>query len=449
MPDPETAPPSPSRPSAALFTLYLIAFVDLLGFGILIPLLPFYALKFEATAVAVALLGSVYSLCQMIGAPVLGMISDRVGRRPVLLISQFGSAVGFVILGIATLVHWPSATIGLGVLFAARVIDGFSGGNIAAVQAYISDITPKADRAKRMGMLGAAFGLSFALGPAIGGLLGVVSPALPAFVAAGCAVSAMALTAIVLPESVRRRSNELDHPAEPVPASDAIDEEAAPPRLAWLSPARLKAVVERPILAMIIGIWFWCMAAFVMMETVFALFAEAQFGLGPRGVGAMFALAGVTIVIVQGGLVGMLAKRFGEWTLVVAGGAIVALAMGMFVLSAETNWLWLIVLAGVVNAAGRSLIGPTLSALVSKESPADRQGAVFGLFNGMGSLARVLGPLLAGYLFIHDIELPFIVAGFVCSGVAIWALMILLHLRRNAPRGFEVAPVDPQTASHA
>lgn len=448
MPEPQPAIAMPPH-RAAFSTLYLIAFVDLLGFGILIPLLPFYALKFEATAVAVALLGSVYSLCQMIGAPVLGMISDRVGRRPVLVISQFGSAMGFVILGVATMVHWPSATIGLSVLFAARVIDGFSGGNIAAVQAYISDTTPKADRAKRMGMLGAAFGLSFAVGPAIGGLLGVINPALPAFVAAGCAVTAATLTIVLLPESLPRKLLRDASPAEPVPAMDAVDEESAPPRLGWLSPARLRPIIERPILAMIIGIWFWCMAAFVMLETVFALFAEAQFGLGPRGVGGLFALAGVTIVIVQGGLVGRLSKRFGEWTLVVAGGTIVALAMGMFILSAETNWIWLIVAASVVNAAGRSLIGPTLSALVSKESPADRQGAIFGLFNGMGSLARVFGPLLAGYLFVRNIELPFVVAGGVCAGIAIWALLIVLHLRRGTVQGFEVVTVDPDTARQA
>ena len=163
----------------AFWLLFLIVLVDMMGFGLIIPLLPFYALKFQASELQVTLMLSVYSLCQFIATPILGSLSDRIGRRPVLVFSQLGTTSASIILGVATAMHFENLTLGLGVVYFSRVIDGISGGNISAAQAYVSDIVPREQRAKYMGLLGAAFGIGFALGPGIGGLLGHFSAALP------------------------------------------------------------------------------------------------------------------------------------------------------------------------------------------------------------------------------------------------------------------------------
>src|SRR5689334_15066406 len=179
---PTGAPPAP--PKRALTTIFLIVFVDLLGFGLILPLLPFYARKFQGSNTQVAVLFSVFSICQFVAAPILGVISDRFGRRPVLGFSQIGSVIGFVLMGFTTHHVWASASLGLTMLYLARVIDGLSGGNISTAQAYISDITTHENRARGMGLLGAAFGLGFVIGPGISALLThFINEAAPAYAA--------------------------------------------------------------------------------------------------------------------------------------------------------------------------------------------------------------------------------------------------------------------------
>jgi MFS family permease len=210
--------------------------------------------------------------------------------------------------------------------------------------------------------------------------------------------------------------------------------------LAILSSERMRSTFQHPLLAQLLLSWFWCMFAFVMLEIIFPLFLKEKFGFGPRGVGLFFGLAGITIVVVQGVLIGRLTKRFGEWPIVIAGPALVAIAMGLLVQVSSTPLLPLLLLAGLLNAVGRSLMMPSMSSLLSKTAPSDRQGAVFGLFHGLGSLARVFGPILAGVLFERGAALPFVAAGIIATLVTVW--MALLRGRYGERRGFEVLPAS-------
>ncbi len=410
----------PKSTPKGFWLLFLIVLVDMLGFGLIIPLLPFYALKFNASELQVTLMLSVYSLCQFVATPILGSLSDRVGRRPVLVFSQLGTTSASVILGIATAMHFKDATLGLGVVYFTRVIDGISGGNVSAAQAYVSDIVPKEQRAKYMGLLGAAFGMGFALGPGIGGLLGHFNEALPPFAAALFSLTAATLAYLKLPESLK---------------NPAIAPESGGSH--FMRSARL---MKQPILAQISMVWFLSMFAFVTMESVFALFLKDFFKFGELGVGMTFMLAGVMIIVVQGGLIGRLKDRVGEWTLAVAGPLLFATAMLLYAQSSFAPAVFLLVLAVIFNALGRSLQTPAMSSLVAHAAPSAVQGAAFGLFHGMGSLARVFGPAVAGAIYLKDRAWPpFVLAAGLTIVAAAWTIGIWLQTRR-LPTADEIAP---------
>ena len=415
-------PPDDAPPKGALGIIFLIVLIDLMGFGIIIPLLPFYVPDYREHALKVTLLFSVFSICQFIGAPILGMLSDRYGRRPVLVLSQVGSAAGYVLLGVATLWSQTNPGLMLALVYVSRVIDGFTGGNISTAQAYVSDVTTPQNRAKGMGVLGAAFGLGFSLGPFLGGTLGHYNKAWPAYVAAALCTFAAVLTYLKLPESRRHRESEV---------------------VAWLHPSRFAPVLRKPVLVQLLAISFFTMAAFVMMESVIGLYLNRRdtFNFGEREVGYFFGFIGVVIIIVQGGLIGRLTKRFGEWPLAVAGTLLVSLGMLGFMGTAWWPLLGLLGLAGAVNATGRSLQQPTVSSLMSKFSDAREQGLVFGLYHGLGSLARVAGPVAAGLAYEWRHTGAFAVAGVVALAMAVWTFL----LRRASPtpaeqQGFDVVP---------
>jgi len=451
-------PPPPRR--SALAVVFLIVVMDLMGFGVIIPLLPFYATQYQASAVGVGLLFSLYSLCQMLAAPILGALSDRYGRRPVLIVSQLGSAAGYVLLGVVTQYHPGTASIALGLIYLSRVIDGLSGGNISTAQAYISDVTTAENRAKGMGMIGAAFGIGFAAGPALGGLLGdrPERVAWPAFAAAGFCLVATALTSFLLPESRPRRASARD-----VALTSEVEQDVAAPlldqpdgekprTLAYARPRLVDRVgiagaLRRPMLVQLMLIGFASMAAFVMMESQCALFLSRPdtFGWGPRNVGWFFTMIGVVIIVVQGVLIGRLTKRLGEWPLAVAGAVFVAIGMTCFVRTGYRPWLPLLLLGGCVNACGRSLQGPTISSLVSKFSDAREQGAVFGLFHGLSSFARVIGPVTAGFVYERHPTGPFVLAGVIMLSVALWTAA----LRATAPRPDRVSNPPAPAGSEA
>ncbi len=400
----------PKEEKNAFRILFLIVVSDMLGFGIVIPLLPFYAIKFGASVLGVTLMLSVASLCQFISAPILGSLSDRIGRRRVLVFSQLGTVTAGVVLGLATLIHFQNPLFGLAIIYLSRIIDGISGGNVSTAQAYVSDVSTAENKAKRMGMLGAAFGIGFAIGPGIGGVLGHFNPAIPPFLAAALSLTAAIITYLKLPESLK-------HPVHHQPGWHFV---------------RSARLMKRPILAQLVLIWFLSMFAFVTAEAILALFLKDHYHFDELGVGLMFMIAGIMIIIVQGKLIGPLKKLVGEWSLATIGPICFSIAMVLYgSASFMAEPLLLLLGIGVIfNALGRSLQTPCISTLVSHHAPSTQQGAAFGLFHGMGSLARVFGPALAGLLYDRKAYEPFFFGAGLTLIAAIWMAGIWLQSHR-------------------
>jgi MFS transporter, DHA1 family, tetracycline resistance protein len=352
--------------------LFLIVFVDLVGFGLVIPLLPFYATRFGASPQQVTLVLATYSLFQLFAAPLWGALSDRIGRRPVLMTSMAASALAYL---------WMGSASALWMLFAARALAGACAGNIAAAQAYIADVTTPENRAKGMGLIGAAFGLGFIFGPALGGFLAGNDPATadlarPAWVAAALSLVALSGVLTLLPESLT-----------PAQRGQAL-------RRGRMS--AILATLRRPILSRLILIFFLVILAFAGMESTFALWAMRQFRWGPEQVGYVFAYVGVLSAILQGGLIGRLAQRFGEERLLLCG--LVLICLGLLALPFARD-LPVLGLACSGLALGMGLTQPSLNSLISRRAGRAEQGEVLGVSQSVGSLARVVGPVLAGILF--------------------------------------------------
>jgi DHA1 family tetracycline resistance protein-like MFS transporter len=395
-----------SPPRGALATLLLVIFADMLGFGVIIPSLPLYAEKYGATPLQVGLLFTLYSACQFLASPIMGLLSDRFGRRPVLAVSQVGTVAGYLLLGYAMLAPFQNPQTALWLIYLSRVIDGISGGNISTAHAYIGDISDSTNRAARMGLMGAAFGVGFSAGPAIGGGLSLIHPAAPAFGAAALTAVALVLTIVLLPESRR---------------PGASSDDAA---VSWMHPSRFMPVLRNPVLGQMMFIGFFSMLAFVMLEPFFALYLNGLYGLTQAQVNWFFAFVGLTIVIVQGGLIGPLTRRFGEWPLTIAGPLIAAASQGMFVAAVFDRMLGVVIFASVINAVGRSIWFPTLNSLMSRHATPDTQGVTFGVFHSMMSLSRVIGPMLAGIAFAKHASGPFILAGGILLAVGLWTLQL-------------------------
>jgi len=355
-----------------LLVIFITVFIDLIGFGIVIPVLPLYTegTRFNASARAVGLLFASYSLMQLIFTPILGRLSDRYGRRPVLLFCLLGTSLGFLILGFATT---------LWMLFAGRIIDGITGGNISTAQAYIADVTTPENRAKGMGMIGAAFGLGFIFGPALGGVLSKWGISVPFLFASGLAFANATLLYFVLPETVTK-----DHPAR---ASAAVGR--------W---ARLLRSLKEPRLAFVLGIYFLFIVGFSIMTTSFALFTMYRFGYDASHNGYLFMYVGIVAAIIQGGLIGRLAKRFGESSLVVVGALLFSASLFAIPYTGPQTGLAALLLVGAVFSIGNSLSTPSLMSLASKSTGRGEQGAVLGVTQSVASLARVIGPLIAAAL---------------------------------------------------
>ncbi len=360
-----------------LVVIFTTVFIDLIGFGIVIPVLPYYAgsPQFHASARVVGFLFASYSVMQLIFAPILGRLSDKHGRRPVLLISIIGTGIGFLILGFATT---------LWMLFLGRILDGITGGNISTAQAYIADITTTEDRAKGMGLLGAAFGLGFILGPAIGGLLSRWGVAVPLLFAAGLCFANAALLYFTLPETVTP-----DHPSRNSAAGGR-------------GLRQLVESLKQPQLGFVLVIYFLFIVAFSIMTTVFSLYTMFRFGYDAWHNGWLFAYVGLIAVIIQGGLIGRLVKRFGELPLVVAGALFFASSLfAVPFVGPATGGLLALLIGGGIFSLGNSLSTPSLTSLASKSVGPAEQGSVLGVTQSVGSLARAVGPALAAIL-IHS-----------------------------------------------
>src|SRR5580765_7037467 len=370
-----------SMKRSPLLVIFITVFIDLVGFGIVIPVLPFYAegTQFGATPSQVGLLFASYSVLQLIFAPVLGRLSDKHGRRPVLLVSLLGTALGFLILGFATT---------LWMLFVGRIIDGISGGNISTAQAYIADVTTKENRAKGMGLIGAAFGLGFVFGPAIGGILSRWGINVPFLFAGGLALANTILLYFTLPETVTP-----DHPARVSAASGR----------GW---RHLLVALREPRLAYVLAIYFLGIVAFSIMTATFSLFMMFRLGYDAFHNGWVFAFVGVISAIVQGGLIGKLVKRFGEPLLVIVGAALFTASLAVVPFVKPATGLFTILVIGAATSIGQALSAPTLSSLASKSASAAEQGSVLGVMQSVSSLARAVGPTLAAVLIYSTVAQP-------------------------------------------
>ncbi|HYX31258.1 MAG TPA: MFS transporter [Pyrinomonadaceae bacterium] len=364
-----------------LLVIFITVFIDLVGFGIVIPVLPYYAegTKFGASPSQVGLLFASYSVMQLVFAPVLGRLSDKYGRRPVLLVSLLGTAAGFLVLGFATT---------LWMLFLGRIIDGISGGNISTAQAYIADVTTKENRAKGMGLIGAAFGLGFVFGPAIGGILSRWGINVPFLFAGGLAFANAVLLYFALPETVTP-----DHPARVSAASGR----------GW---HQLFAALRSPALASVLTIYFFGIVAFSIMTASFSLFMMFRMGYDAYQNGWIFAFVGVISAIVQGGLIGRLVKKFGESVLVITGSLLFALSLIVVPYMKPSTGITVILLIAAATSIGQALCAPTLSSLASKSASAAQQGSVLGVMQSVASLARAVGPSLAAVLIYSAVAHP-------------------------------------------
>jgi DHA1 family tetracycline resistance protein-like MFS transporter len=344
-----------SRP---LLVIFLTIFVNLVGFGIIVPLLPFYAETFGAPPVVIGLLFASFSVSQLIAAPVLGELSDRWGRRPVLILSLIGTAVSFAMLALAD---------SLLMVFAARIVDGLSGGNITTARAYIADVTTEEERPKAYGFLGAAFGLGFIIGPAVGAAFSVISYDAPIWAATAITVVATALAWMWLPETVHRT------------------------HAGGVSPWRaIRHLSHRPGLRLLLSIDFIYWMAFAVYQTTFALFGARRFGFDVTQTGYLFSTFGALGLIVQGALVGRIAKALGNRRTLVLGLLLTAVGWGG---SALTYDIPLFVAMLVPAATGIGLCNATLTTLVSNAAGPWEQGRVQGAAGALESLGRTVGPI--------------------------------------------------------
>ena len=353
-----------------LAIIFITVLIDLIGFGIVIPVLPLYADRFGASAAVIGMLLGVYSAMTLVFSPVLGHVSDRVGRRPVLLFSIIGSSIGFLVMGFA---H------ALWLLFLGRIIDGISGGNISTAQAYIADVTPPEERSKRMGLLGAAFGLGFVIGPALGGWMSRISPEAPFFLAAAMAAANAIALFFVLPESL---SEEHRSKASARPSMTRLFEEQG----SW----QLTAVLLTIFIATV---------AFALLTTIYTLFTWHRFELDATHNGNILAYMGIIGAVIQGGLLGRLVRVAGDRRLAVIGTVLLAASLFAFPLTSSVLTL---LLATSGMAIGNSLATPTLNGLASKCVGPQWQGRVFGVTQSVSSLARIVGPVLGGWLLSRD-----------------------------------------------
>jgi MFS transporter, DHA1 family, tetracycline resistance protein len=378
-------------------TLWTTVALDLIGFGIVVPILGRYAERFGANGFEVGLLFASFSLAQLICAPLLGRLSDRIGRKPVIIISLVGTAVGSLITGAAGAM-W--------VLFLGRIIDGASGGSLSVAQAAVADISTPEQRPKLVGMMSAAFGVGFVLGPAIGGLSALGGPHVPFYVAAALA-SVNAVAALIrLPET--RVGERRSRPPVTTPRDGVL---------------RQLAVVG-----------FVAMFAFAAFEATFALFGSRRFDLTEASTAVVFLGIGLVLVAVQGFGYSRIVARFGVGP--VLRGSFVVVGVGLLVLAAATTWPVLIV-ALVLLAVGQGCVSPSITTIVSDRAPADQRGLALGFQQSATAVARVLGPPSAGLMFDHvGVPSPYLAGAILCA-VAI-VLVLLWGLHRSPVRASAV-----------
>jgi len=399
--------------------LFLTVLIDLLGIGIVLPLMPYYLKIVEQSsipwlaanrAIIVGALMASFALMQFLFTPVLGALSDRYGRRPILLISVLGSGLSYVLFGFAEYLSFLGVEIVLAILFIGRMLSGITGASISTAQAYIADTTTPEERTKGMGMIGAAFGLGFMLGPALGGLLSTISLEAPAFVAAGLAFANVIFGYFKLPESLppERRT------VTPMRGMNPV--------------SRLSALLRRSsIRPLLIGIFLLNMA-FSGLQSNFAVFSDVRFGFGPLDNALIFTLVGLLAVVMQGFLIRRLVLAFGETRLAIAGMTMMA---GAFIAVALAPEAWMLFPAVGAIAIGDGMATPALTGLISRRVDAHEQGATLGGAQGLISLTRIAAPILAGMTFdLINVSAPYYLGGaLIVMAVAVVGSALLPALR--------------------
>jgi multidrug resistance protein len=372
---------------AGYWIIWTTVALDLVGFGIIVPILGRYAERFGANGLQVGLMFASFSVAQMVFAPILGRISDKVGRKPVIVFSLIGTAVGSFVTGAAG---------ALWVLFLGRILDGASGASVAVAQGAVADIAPPEQRARLMGMLGAAFGVGFVVGPALGGLAALGGPHVPFYLAGSIAAINAVAAMIRLPETK--------------PDTSHITEKHQ--RGTALSPALKRFAL----------VGFLSMLGFAGFEATFSIWGEKQFGFTEGSASIVFVFVGVTLVAVQGGLIGPLTQRLGSRKLLRIGLSLVA--VGLLLLGLSNTWPLLFV-ALFLLSLGQGMSGPSGSALVAELAPVERRGEAIGYQQSTAAFGRVAGPVMAGALFDHvGISAPFFVSGvlILCAVGSVWSI---------------------------
>jgi MFS transporter, DHA1 family, tetracycline resistance protein len=394
------------RRRSPLVFLFVTVFVDMIGYGIVVPLLPFYAGLYASGAVLVGLLGSLYATMQFAGGPFLGGLSDRHGRRPVLLLCLLGASLAYLLLGLAST---------LSILVLAVVLAGATSGTLATAQAYIADSTTKEERARGLGLIGAAFGLGLMAGPALGGLLSLHSLGAPALGASALAFTNFVFGYMTLPESHQ------PHLRKTVP-------------LLRLNPvSQLARILKmREVRALLVAVLLLNLA-FAGLINNFPLFSHVRFGWGTTANAFFFAFVGVCAVVTQGVLIGRLLPRFGETRLLLGGLALVSLNLVLVALVPSGIFLYPVV--GLL-ALGTGLAIPSLTAIISNRTPAEAQGRLMGGMQAILSLAMIAGPALAGLAFDYlGVPAPYLIGG----TLAVLALIVsgtnLVPARRGSTEG--------------
>lgn len=404
-----TRPPLPP----GFWPIWTTVALDLVGFGIVVPILGLYAERFGATPTMVGLLFAAFSAAQLVCAPLLGHLSDRIGRKPVIILSLVGTAVGSLLTGLAG---------SLWVLFAGRIIDGASGASVSVAQGAVTDLAPPAERPRLLGLLGAAFGVGFVLGPAIGGLATLGGPHVPFFLAAAVAAVNAVVAIVRVPETLPSRSPAallVEPPAMPLDDVDPADRPDVEAR-------------RRHALVTLAVVMFMATAAFSGFEATFALLGEARFGFQEGSAAAVFVAIGIALVVVQGGLIAPAVHRVGEVRLLRL--ALVCNSAGLVLLAFAETWL-LLVPALALLVLGQGFATPTISTLVANHARQKERGQALGVQQSVSALARIVGPVVAGVLFQHlGIPAPYL-AGAAGTGLAL-ALLVRerdLHSTSRAP----------------
>lgn len=379
----------------SLVPIFIVVFVDLLGFSIILPLLPYYAGQFNATPQTIGLLIASYSICQFIASPFLGGWSDHYGRRPILIYSQIGSCLGFILMAMA--IHLPNPLFWL---FLARVIDGLSGGNLTVAQAYISDITKPEERARNFGMIiGVSFGLGFLIGPTIGGFLSRFGYDVPAYGAAILSFLSIMATVFLLPESGQRT------------------EEIRPKGLSiYTRVFDYLGIVE---LRRLLAVFFFMSLPFGLYVTMFPLFADRQLHFSAEQTGYFLGFIGFLGIVWQGGVIGPMVKRFGDYRALLLG--LAASTLGLYYIALVDVW-WKLIFVALLFSFGHGISRPSLTSIITVSAPPNRRGGVLGAVTSIESFTRIIAPIIGGWIIaLHPSWLGWVGGTFFAVAVLVAA----------------------------